>query len=107
MVREFVSSCLEKSNGDNHSKIWEALYPLKQLVLQVVCAEPWSAKATHRLIWILDSIHLLPKAQFGFRRHRSTTDHVVNLEHHIQNAFFLRQHLVAILFDLQKACDTT
>jgi hypothetical protein len=39
--------------------------------------------------------------------HRSALDHLVNLEYHIQDTFLLRQHLVAVLFDLQKAYVTT
>jgi hypothetical protein len=60
-----------------------------------------------RLFWILESRNLLSNAQCGFRRIRSTLDHLVNLEYYIQNAFLQRQHLVAVFLDLEKAYDTT
>lgn len=50
---------------------------------------------------------LLSTFQCGFRRHRSTTDHLVHLETAIQDAFRHHEHLVAIFFDLEKAYDTT
>jgi hypothetical protein len=59
-----------------------------------------------RLIWVLESRNLLSGAQCGFQHHRSALDHLVYLEYHTQNAFLLRQHLVAFVFDLQKAYDT-
>jgi hypothetical protein len=37
---------------------------------------------------------------------RSTLDHLVNLDHQIQNSFLLGQHVVVIFFNLQKAYDT-
>ena len=59
-----------------------------------------------RLVWFLESNGLLANIQCGFRRHRSTVDHLVRLEAAIQDAFVRRQHLVAVFFDLQKAYDT-
>jgi hypothetical protein len=60
-----------------------------------------------RLIWVLENRNLLCEDRCGFRRLRSALDHLVSLEYHIQNAFLLRQHLVAVFFDLEKAYDTT
>ena len=45
--------------------------------------------------------------QSGFRRHRSTNDHLVGLETFIREAFIKKEHLVTIFFDLEKAYDTT
>ncbi len=42
-----------------------------------------------------------------FRKNRSTMDHLVTLTTQISTAFVLRQHLVAIFFDIEKAYDTT
>ena len=50
---------------------------------------------------------LLAKQQCGYRSNRSTVDHLVRLETVIRDAFIHNQHLVAVFFDLQKACDTT
>lgn len=47
------------------------------------------------------------QSQCGFSRHRSNLDNMVNLEHKIHNSFLLRQHLVAVFFELQKAYNIT
>jgi hypothetical protein len=60
-----------------------------------------------RLVWVLENRNLLSNAQCGFRRNRSTLDYLVTLEHQIQNSFLLRQHVVAVFFDVEKAYDTT
>ncbi len=60
-----------------------------------------------RLVWHLEQRNLLTPIQCGFRKNRSTMDHLVTLTTQISTAFVLRQHLVAIFFDLEKAYDTT
>ena len=60
-----------------------------------------------RLVWYLENNGLLAKQQCGYMSNRSTVDHLVRLETFIRDAFIQNQHLVAVLFDLQKAYDTT
>ena len=60
-----------------------------------------------RLIWFLDSNNLLSNLQTGFRAKRSTIDQIVHIETLIREAFIKKEHLVAVLFDLEKAYDTT
>ena len=60
-----------------------------------------------RLVWQLESEHHLTDFQCGFRRGRSTLDHLIRLESFIRNAFIRREHVVAVFFDLEKAYDTT
>ena len=43
----------------------------------------------------------------GFRAKRSTIDQIVCIETLIREAFIKKEHLVAVLFDLEKAYDTT
>lgn len=62
---------------------------------------------TDRLVWFLESNQLITEFQSGFRRHRSTLDHLVRLETYVRDAFINREHVVAIFFDLEKAYDTT
>jgi potassium voltage-gated channel Eag-related subfamily H protein 8 len=50
----------------------------------------------NRLVWYLESNGIITNFQSGFRKQRSTNDHLVH-----------KQHLVSILFDLEKAYDTT
>ena len=59
-----------------------------------------------RFIWYLEKSRILDKSQCGFRKHRSTTDHLVTLERYLRDAFALRQQAVG-LFDLEKAYETT
>ena len=58
-----------------------------------------------RLMWFLETNNLINKAQSGFRRNRSTTDNLVALENHIQDAISNKYHTIAVLFDLKKAYD--
>ena len=61
-----------------------------------------------RLVWQLESneVFFVP-TQCGFRKHHSTVDHLVRYETFIRNAFVRNEHVVSILFDLEKAYDTT
>ena len=60
-----------------------------------------------RLTWFLEANNIITDYQSGFRRHRSTNDHLVRLETFIREAFIKKEHLVTIFFDLEKAYDTT
>ena len=58
---------------------------------------------THKLIWYLETNHLLMGEQAGFRKHRSTQDHVTYISHFIKDGFQKKQHTVAVWLDLEKA----
>jgi hypothetical protein len=58
------------------------------------------------LVWLLESQGLLSNIQCGFRRNRSSVDHLVSLEEQIRQTFLTKQHLVAEFFDIEKAYDT-
>ena len=60
-----------------------------------------------RLVWYLEKHKLLTPVQCGFRKNRSTTDHLVRLETFVREAFIQRQHAVVVFFDLERAYDTT
>ncbi|XP_069160418.1 uncharacterized protein [Procambarus clarkii] len=76
------------------------------LLSQVVC-KLFERMVNVRLMWFLEHHHLLSPSQFGFRKCRSTTDVLVNLEVYIRTAFAAKTSVVAVLFDLEKAYDTT
>ena len=59
-----------------------------------------------RLMWYLEANSLITAQQSGFRKHRSTTDHLIDLETAVRVAMSRRQHTVAVFFDLKKAYDT-
>ena len=59
-----------------------------------------------RLVYVLEYNGLITDFQCGFRKNRSTTDHLVRLETFIRDAFVKKEH-VAVFFYLEKAYDTT
>ena len=60
-----------------------------------------------RFIWYLEKYKILDRSQCGFRKYRSTTDHLVSLERYLRYAFAQRQQAVGLFFDLEKAYETT
>ena len=60
-----------------------------------------------RFIWYLEKYGILDKSQCGFRKHRSTTDHLVSLERYVRDTFAQKQQAVGLFFDLEKAYETT
>ena len=60
-----------------------------------------------RLVWFLENNKILTDIQCGFRKRKSTIDHLVRLETFIRDAFLNKQEVVSIFFDLEKAYDTT
>ena len=59
------------------------------------------------LMWQLDMLGALSSFQCGFRKNRSTIDHLIWLETYIRSAFLNKEHVVAVLFYIEKAYDTT
>jgi ribonuclease HI len=60
-----------------------------------------------RLMWILEKLDVIAPIQNGFRRGRTTTDHLIRISSYVRDAFIQRKHAVSIFFDLEKAYDTT
>ena len=60
-----------------------------------------------RLVWYLESSSLITEAQSGFRKTRSTMDHLVRFETFVREGFLKGEHVVSVFFDLEKAYDTT
>ena len=61
----------------------------------------------YRLVWHLESNNLLHPNQYGFRRGHSTVDVLARIDSYIKVAFAMKEHVVAVFFDLVKAYDTT
>jgi len=59
------------------------------------------------LVWYLERNKLISPMHCGFRKQRSTTDHLVRLEYFVREAFAQRQHAVGVFFDLEKAYENT
>lgn len=60
---------------------------------------------SRRLNWYLQYYNNISPFQSGFRRNRSTTDHLVNIHSDICDAFITDQHLVTVSLDVEKAYD--
>ena len=60
-----------------------------------------------RLVEHLEKNNLLCNIQCGFRKGRSTIDHLVRLETYIKKAKASDKHTISIFFDIEKAYDTT
>lgn len=63
--------------------------------------------ANKRLQYILENQQYIDQNQLGFRKGRSTLDNLALLNNYICNGFAKKQEVYAILFDIQKAYDTT
>ena len=59
-----------------------------------------------RLSWFLGRHGVFTNAQCGFRKHRSTVDHILALDTEARACFSQRKHLGAIFFDIEAAYDT-
>ena len=60
-----------------------------------------------RLVEYLEKNKLLAEIQCGFRRNRSTLDHLVRLDTYIRKGFAQKKEVVDVFFDLEKAYDLT
>ena len=60
-----------------------------------------------RLMEHLEYSKLLSPFQSGFRKYRSTLDHLVRLDTHLRHSFASKKVSVGVFFDLAKAYDTT
>ena len=59
-----------------------------------------------RLMWYLEKHKLINKSQCGFRKGRSTTDHLTRLTSDILEALVNNQYHISIFLDLEKAYDS-
>jgi len=60
-----------------------------------------------RMVEHLEKFKLLSNIQCGFRKHRSTIDHLVRFENYVKQAYANNKYVTAVFFDLEKAYDLT
>ena len=60
-----------------------------------------------RLVWYLEYNNIFHENQYGFRNGHSSVDVLVRIDTYIKNAFAMKEHVIAVFFDLEKAYDTT
>uniref|UniRef100_A0A1Y1KMZ0 Reverse transcriptase domain-containing protein n=1 Tax=Photinus pyralis TaxID=7054 RepID=A0A1Y1KMZ0_PHOPY len=70
-------------------------------------AKVFERMVSYRLMWLLEKEERFTSCQAGYRRHRSTADHLVYLQNKILETFSRRHHAVAVFFDVEKAFDMT
>ena len=58
-------------------------------------------------MWFLEYNSFIAPEQSGFRKQRGAVDRLVRLESCIRDAFAQEQHVIAVFFDLEEACDMT
>ena len=56
-----------------------------------------------RLMWYVESRHLLSPYQCAFRKGRSAVDHVVRLESEVRRGFFFNKYTLAVFLDFKSA----
>ena len=59
-----------------------------------------------RIVWYLERNKLISPMQCGFRKQRSTTDHLVRLESFVREAVAQLQHAVRVFFEPEKAYES-
>ena len=59
-----------------------------------------------RLSWFLEYHGVFTNAQCGFRKHRSSVDHILALDTEVRACFSEKKHLGAVFFDIEAAYDT-
>jgi len=60
-----------------------------------------------RLVEFLEMNKFFAFTQCGFRRHRSTVDHLVRFETYVRSALAERKFMTSVFFDMEKAYDKT
>lgn len=60
-----------------------------------------------RFTWFLEHNDVFTNAQCGFRKNRSTVDHLLTMDTTVRTAFQQKRHVGAVFFDIEGAYDTT
>ena len=77
----------------------------RPIALTAVMCKLFERIVTNRLTWYMESLRLLNPMQSGFRKQRSTCDHIVRLQDNVNKALHNNEHTLAIFLDFSKAFD--
>lgn len=78
---------------------------LRPIALASCLRKTLESMLNKRLVYWLESSHILPDNLFGFRPGRNTIEAVTNLVLDIHQAFIEKKHLIATFLDIQSAYD--
>jgi ribonuclease HI len=95
-IRPILKKGKEKSKPENYRPV-SLLSCTGKLLERVINA---------RLLWHLESNHLLTPTQTGYRQHHSTEEQLAFLTQDIEDGFQEKKKTLAVFFDLSKAFDT-
>lgn len=84
-------------------KITSSLKSYRPIQLTSCLGKTFERMVTKRIMWYVEKEMLLCKVQCGFRKNRSTTDHLIRLESDIRKSFFDGKCTAAIFLDLKSA----
>ena len=98
--REAYVVCLHKSGKDPTDPL-----SYRPISLTNTSCKLFEKIVCDRLIYHLESQQLLSYIQSGFRKMRSTTDHLISLESFVREGFLEKQSCIGEFFDLEAAYD--
>ena len=60
----------------------------------------------YKLVEYMENNKIFSKIQCGFRRYKSTLDHIARMDTFVQRCFAGEEKTMSIFFDMEKAYDT-
>jgi ribonuclease HI len=77
----------------------------RPIALTAVLCKLYERIVVNRLEWYLETMQLINPMQSGFRKQRSTTDHIMRLQDDVHKALNNGEHTLAVFLDFSKAFD--
>ena len=108
-INDFVPEPWKKAIIIPHLKPWkpaDTASSYRPISLTSCLGKLFERLLTNRLNWYVESTNLLGPEQAGFRKTRSTIDHLVKIDLDIKRGFKEKKSTVDVFLDIDKAYDT-